>query len=113
MVGSQMEDLDGWMARLARSAANYCRLRQRVPTLRAFNFGGGMPTSAYALDFAFDYQSFLRRLMAELAATCAAVRCAAARPDRRVRPLYRRAHNCYLLEIGSVKHGQATPGTAG
>src|SRR5262245_38640673 len=72
MVGSQIEDIDGWMARLARSAAAYCRLRQRVPTLRAFNFGGGMPTSAYTLDFQFDYQVFLRRLMETMAAICAA-----------------------------------------
>ena len=71
MVGSQLEDMDGWMARLERSATNYARLRQRVPSLRAFNFGGGMPTSAYALDFAFDYQVFLRRLMETIAATCA------------------------------------------
>jgi arginine decarboxylase len=112
MVGSQIEDLDGWMARLARSAANYCRLRQRVPTLRAFNFGGGMPTSAYALDFAFDYQSFLRRLMAELAATCAEF--AVPHPDL-IGEFGRytvASHNLYLLEIGAVKHSQARPGAA-
>jgi len=112
MVGSQMEDLDGWMARLARSTANYCRLRQCVPSLRAFNFGGGMPTSAYALDFAFDYQSFLQRLMAELAATCAEF--AVPQPDL-IGEFGRytvASHNLYLLEIGAVKHGQATPGMA-
>jgi arginine decarboxylase len=112
MVGSQMEDLDGWMARLARSAANYCRLRRRVPTLRAFNFGGGMPTSAYALDFAFDYQGFLRRLMSELAATCAAFDV----PQPDLIGEFGRytvaSHNVYLLEVGSVKHGQPTPGAA-
>jgi arginine decarboxylase len=111
MVGSQIEDLDGWMARLARSAANYCRLRRRVPTLRAFNFGGGMPTSAYALDFAFDYQGFLRRLMAELAATCARFDV----PDPDLIGEFGRytvaSHNLYLLEIGSVKANQAVPGT--
>ena len=112
MVGSQIEDLDGWMARLARSTANYCRLRRRVPALRAFNFGGGMPTSAYALDFVFDYQRFLRRLMAELATTCA--KFAVPQPDL-IGEFGRytvASHNVYLLEIGSVKHGQATPGTA-
>jgi arginine decarboxylase len=112
MIGSQIEDLDGWMARLARSTMNYCRLRQRVPSLRAFNFGGGMPTSAYALDFAFDYQSFLRRLMTELAGTCAEF--AVPQPDL-IGEFGRytvAAHTVYLLEIGSVKHGQPTPGTA-
>jgi arginine decarboxylase len=112
MVGSQMEDLDGWMARLARSTANYCRLRQQVPSVNAFNFGGGMPTSAYALDFAFDYQRFLHRLMIELAATCAEF--TVPQPDL-IGEFGRytvASHNLYLLEIGSVKHGQATPGTA-
>src|SRR5207249_8706010 len=33
MVGSQIEDVDGWLARLARSVESYCRLRERVPTL--------------------------------------------------------------------------------
>src|SRR5262249_54982478 len=111
MVGSQMEDLDGWMARLARSAANYCRLRRRLPSLRAFNFGGGMPTSAYALDFGFDYQGFLRRLMEELAAICA--RFDVPQPDL-IGEFGRytvASHTVYLLEIGSVKEGQPTPGT--
>jgi arginine decarboxylase len=106
MVGSQIEDIDGWMARLARSATAYCRLRRRVPTLRAFNFGGGMPTSAYALDFAFDYQGFLARLMEELAATCWAFDV----PQPDLIGEFGRytvaSHNLYLLEVGAVKLGQ-------
>jgi arginine decarboxylase len=112
MVGSQMEDLDGWMARLERSAANYSRLRRRVPALRAFNFGGGMPTSAYALDFEFDYQGFLRRLMAAMAETCA--RFDVPQPDL-IGEFGRytvASHTVYLLEIGSVKSGQVAPGAA-
>ena len=70
-----------------------------------------MPTSAYALDFAFDYQSFLRRLMAELAATCAEFDV----PQPDLIGEFGRytvaSHNLYLLEIGAVKPGQATPGT--
>jgi arginine decarboxylase len=107
MVGSQLEDLGGWMARLARSAANYCRLRRSVPTLRAFNFGGGMPTSAYALDFRFDYQVFLRRLMETIAATCASYDV----PQPDLIGEFGRytvaSHNLYLLEVGAVKPGQA------
>jgi arginine decarboxylase len=108
MVGSQIEDLDGWMARLARSAQAYCRLRRRVPTLQAFNFGGGMPTSAYALDFSFDYEGFLRRLMQELAATCAAHDV----PQPDVIGEFGRytvaSHNLFLLEVGAVKPGQGS-----
>jgi arginine decarboxylase len=106
MVGSQIEDLDGWMARLERSAAAYGRLRQNVPTLRAFNFGGGMPTSAYALDFAFDYAAFLRRLMETMAAVCAAHDVP--QPDLigEFGRYTAASHNVYILEVGSVKQAQ-------
>ncbi len=110
MVGSQIEDIDGWMGRLARSAAAYARLRRQVPTLRAFNFGGGMPTSAYALDFAFDYASFLRRLMATMAEVCAAH--GVPQPDL-VGEFGRytvASHNVFLLEVGAVKPAQAAGG---
>ncbi|HEY1015636.1 MAG TPA: arginine decarboxylase, partial [Herpetosiphonaceae bacterium] len=45
MVGSQIEDAAAWEARLARSVEAYARVARRVPSLRMFNFGGGMPTS--------------------------------------------------------------------
>src|SRR5262249_16810274 len=106
MVGSQIEDIDGWMARLARSAEAYCRLRRPVPTLQAFNVGGGMPTSAYVLDFSFDYEGFLRRLMDELAAICAAYDV----PQPDIIGEFGRytvaSHNLFLLEVSAVKHGQ-------
>jgi arginine decarboxylase len=111
MVGSQLEDMDGWMVRLERSAANYARLRQRVPSLRAFNFGGGMPTSAYALDFTFGYQVFLRRLMETIAATCASYDVP---PPDLIGEFGRytvASHNLYLLEVGAVKGGQPSSGT--
>lgn len=106
MVGSQIEDLDGWMARLARSVESYARLRQQAPSLGVFNFGGGMPTSAYALDFSFDYRGFLRRLMETVAATCAAY--AVPQPD--LAGEFGRytvaSHSLYLFEVGAVKQGQ-------
>ncbi|MBC8161609.1 MAG: arginine decarboxylase, partial [Roseiflexaceae bacterium] len=107
MVGSQIENLDGWMDRLADSAASYARLRQLVPTLQLFNFGGGMPTSAYALDFAFDYTHFLERLMATLAEVAAAH--GVPQPD--IIGEFGRytvaSHNVFLLEVGAVKPAQA------
>jgi arginine decarboxylase len=107
MVGSQMEHMDGWMARLEHSAAVYCELRRQVPSLGIFNFGGGMPTSAYALDFAFDYQRFLTRLLATLSETCA--RYDVPQPD--VAGEFGRytvaSHNVFLMEVGAVKAGQA------
>ncbi|HNP87381.1 MAG TPA: arginine decarboxylase [Kouleothrix sp.] len=110
MVGSQLEDIDAWMARLERSATAYCQLRQQVPTLRAFNFGGGMPASAYALDFAFDYPGFLTRLMTTMATICAS--CGVPQPDI-IGEFGRYTvanHSMYLLEIGTTKPAQETGG---
>jgi arginine decarboxylase len=107
MVGSQIEDMDGWMARLERSVANYCRARQIAPELQMFNFGGGMPTSAYALDFSFDYAEFLERLMRATSMICAEYDV----PQPDIIGEFGRYtvanHNVFLFEIGSVKEGQA------
>lgn len=107
MVGSQIEDADRWMARLERSVGAYCHLRQHVPSLQAFNFGGGAPTSAYNLGFQFDYAGFFERLMAGMAAICA--RYDVPQPDL-IGEFGRytvASHSVYLMEVGSVKPGQA------
>jgi arginine decarboxylase len=107
MVGSQIEDVDAWSERLAHSAARYCALRALAPSLAMFNFGGGMPTSAYAIDFAFDYAAFLTRLMATLALECDA----AGVPQPVIVGEFGRytvaSHNVFLMEVGAVKQGQA------
>lgn len=106
MVGSQLENSARFLTMLRDSVVAYCRLRQRVPTLRYFNFGGGMPTSGYSLDFNFDYADFLTRLMAEIRDICVAF-------DVPVPDLigefgrYTVAnHSLYLFEIGKVKAGR-------
>lgn len=106
MVGSQLEDQAAWLARLERAVIAYCELRRRVPTLHLFSFGGGMPTSAYSLDFRFDYGAFLRALFATIAATCA--RFDVPVPD--VVGEFGRytvaSHSMYVLEVGKVKRGR-------
>src|SRR5690606_17554082 len=84
----------------------YCQLRQSVPSLQAFNFGGGMPTSAYALNFTFDYQGFLNELMERMAQISA--RYNVPQPDI-IGEFGRYTvanHSLFLMEIGSVKEGQ-------
>jgi arginine decarboxylase len=106
MVGSQLENQAHWMQRLERSATAYCQLRQSVPSLQAFNFGGGMPTSAYALNFTFDYQGFLNELMERMAQISA--RYNVPQPDI-IGEFGRYTvanHSLFLMEIGSVKEGQ-------
>lgn len=106
MIGSQVEDEAHFLATLRQSVLNYCRLRQQVPTLRYFNFGGGVPTAGYTLGFSFDYAGFLAKLMATIRAVCA--EHAVPAPDL-IGEFGRytvATHSVYLLEVGAVKAGQ-------
>jgi arginine decarboxylase len=107
MLGSQIEHAGEWTARLTRSAEAYCRLRQRLPSLHMFNIGGGMPTSAYRLDFEFDYPGFLAGLMRALAASCAAYDV----PQPDIVGEFGRytvaSHSVSLMRVGAVKAGRS------
>gem|GEM_PF-2302 len=106
MVGSQIEDAIAWEARLQHSVAEYAALHALAPSLHMFNFGGGMPTSAYTIDFAFDYAGFLERLMRLTAAACAIRQI----PQPTIVGEFGRystaSHSVFLMEVGSVKRGQ-------
>lgn len=107
MVGSQIEDADFWLAQLQPSMAAYCRLRRALPSLHMFNIGGGMPTAAYRLDFAFDYQRFWSRLMGMMASLCADHHI----PHPDLAGEFGRytvaSHSLYLFRVGAVKPGLA------
>lgn len=106
MIGSQVEDSEHFLTMLRASLVTYCRLRQRVPTLRYFNFGGGVPTSGYSLDFDFDYAGFLKRLMGQIRDICASFDVPM--PDL-IGEFGRYTvanHSLYLFEVGKVKAGQ-------
>ncbi len=106
MIGSQIEDAEHFITTLRASVEAYCHLRRHVPSLRYFNFGGGMPTSGYQLGFRFDYEGFLTRLMATIAEVCAAHDLP---PPDLIGEFGRytvATHSLLLLEVGSVKAGQ-------
>ena len=106
MIGSQIEDEAHFLATLRASVVNYCHLRRRTPSLRYFNFGGGVPTSGYRLGFAFDYVGFLTKLMTTIRETCAAY--AVPVPDL-IGEFGRytvATHSVYLIEVGATKTGQ-------
>ncbi|NJP05612.1 MAG: arginine decarboxylase [Chloroflexaceae bacterium] len=106
MIGSQVEDQDHFLATLGDSIRAYCQLRQRVPSLRYFNFGGGMPTSGYRLDFQFDYAGFLTRLMTEIKRTCQQYNVPMPDLIGEFGRYTVATHRLYLLEVGSTKAGQ-------
>jgi arginine decarboxylase len=106
MVGSQIEDAAAWEARLVAAATAYCDLANVALNLHMFNFGGGMPTSAYAVDFQFDYVGFLERLMINTAMICARNEVAAPDIVGEFGRYSVASHSVFLLEVGSVKQGQ-------
>ena len=69
MIGSQITDVDRFIAGLEPAIEQYARLRQQYPSLSIFNFGGGMPV-AMTLDFAFDYDAFVHRLLQTFQRVC-------------------------------------------
>jgi arginine decarboxylase len=70
MIDTQCADRQAWVQALLLSFRFYCELKQQYPTMRAFNFGGGMPVP-YSLDFQFDYQAFADELTEGVMALCA------------------------------------------
>ncbi len=106
MVGSQLEDEAAWLSKLSDAVAAYCELRRRVPTLHMFNFGGGMPTSAYDLGFEFDYAGFMTKLFATIADTCAQYDVPVPDVIGEFGRYTVASHSMYLLEIGKVKRGR-------
>lgn len=105
MIGSQIEDEEHFLATLRASVEGYCRLRRLVPSLRFFNFGGGVPTSGYQLGFQFDYQRFLARLMATIRDTCAAYDVPMPDLIGEFGRYTVATHSVYLLEVGATKAG--------
>jgi len=69
MVGSQLTDIEAFIAYLKPGMEIYARLRQRYSDLSIFNFGGGMPV-AMTLDFDFGYHEFVRQLLTTLQEVC-------------------------------------------
>jgi arginine decarboxylase len=70
MIDTQCIDRQSWVKALLLSFSQYCQLRQKFPSMRAFNFGGGMPVP-YSLDFQFDYQAFADELTGGIMNMCA------------------------------------------
>lgn len=106
MVGSQIEDEAHFLATLRASVTNYCIMRRQVPSLRYFNFGGGIPTAGYTLGFAFDYERFLTRLMLTIRDTCAEYDVPMPDLIGEFGRYTVATHSLYLLEVGATKAGQ-------
>jgi arginine decarboxylase len=70
MVGSQLEDRAFWTREIIESLDGYAQLRALAPSLEYLNFGGGMPTGAYSLDFSFDYAGAAEEIQRAIGEGC-------------------------------------------
>jgi arginine decarboxylase len=105
MVGSQLEDHAFWASEIHESLDGYARLRGFAPSLAYFNFGGGMPTGAYSLDFAFDYLGVAEELQRVIGAGCDALGV----PHPHLVGEFGRYsvadHGLHIFRVGKVKPG--------
>lgn len=69
MLGSQIEDEGQWVAGMRVAAQCWAELKQRHPTLRYLDFGGGAPAT-YRIGFQFDERRFARRITETVGAVC-------------------------------------------
>ena len=70
MFGSQIEDERVFLAALRFSTECWARLKQRHPSLRYLDFGGGIPVG-YRIGFHFDYSGFASRMLETVREVCA------------------------------------------
>ena len=70
MLGSQLDDEARFVESLLFAVDCYCTLKEAHPSLKYFDFGGGVPVP-YSLDFDFDYAHFARLLLAGVRDVCA------------------------------------------
>jgi arginine decarboxylase len=106
MVGSQLEDRAFWSKEVIESLDGYARLRAHASSLDYFNFGGGMPTGAYSLDFSFDYAEFVEPLQRTVGGWCDARGI----PHPQLVGEFGRYsvadHGLHIFRVGRVKPGQ-------
>lgn len=69
MVGSQMLDIDQFLTYLRPAMEVYVRLRKDHPSLKIFDYGGGIPVPM-TLNFKFDYPGMARSLLRALQDIC-------------------------------------------
>jgi arginine decarboxylase len=106
MVGGQLTDRDEFISRLRPAMEIYARLRQRYPSLRTFNFGGGVP-APMTLDFNFDYSAWARLLLTTMQETCARYRVPAPDIVGEIGRYTTSEHGAHLFRVVAVKENNS------
>jgi arginine decarboxylase len=107
MVGSQLEDRTYWTREVIESLDGFARLQARAPHLRYFDFGGGMPSGAYSLDFSFDYTGFAEDLQRAVGARCDELGIAHPHLVGEFGRYSVADHGLHIFRVGRVKTGHA------
>lgn len=106
MVGSQIIDEQAFVERLTPAMELYARLRQRHPTLRIFNFGGGMPVRM-TLDFEFDYRLFAVKLLTAFQEICSRYRVPAPDIMGELGRYTTAEHGAHLFRLKEIKENNS------
>jgi arginine decarboxylase len=69
MAGSQIEDAELFKKVLLQALEQYAILKEKNPSLCYLDIGGGLPVQ-YSLDFKFDYQNFINKLIRDFKRFC-------------------------------------------
>lgn len=107
MVGGQLTDTDEFIARLSTPISVYGALARQYPTLRYFNYGGGLSVGM-TLDFAFDYEAFARRLLTTLLQICGAAQVPPPDVMGEMGRYTVAEHGAHIFRINSVKDNGST-----
>ena len=106
MVGSQLEDRAFFVREVMESLDGFARLLPHAPELAYFDFGGGVPTTAYSLGVRFDYAGFAEELQRMIGAACDARGV----PHPHLVGEFGRYtvadHGVHIFRVGRIKSGQ-------
>lgn len=107
MVGGQLTEMDEFLARLATPMQVYADLARKYPSLRYFNYGGGLPVGL-TLDFAFDYEVFAGRLLGAFQQVCAAAQVPPPDVLGEMGRYTVAEHGAHIFRIKAVKNNRST-----
>jgi arginine decarboxylase len=106
MVGSQLDDSAFFVREIQESIAGFVRLRAHAPGMEYFDFGGGVPTGAYSLGFAFDYPGFAADLQRMVMTECDARGISHPHLVGEFGRYTVADHGAHIFAVGRVKPGQ-------
>lgn len=68
--GGSINNIDNYIKGFSNILDLYCKLKKEYPTMKYFDFGGGLPIK-YSLTYSFNYKELVKKMIATSKAVCA------------------------------------------